>query len=570
MKKTLLSALKHGSGTIFILLSMMLGVSLQAWGAAWDSQYEYYVKFDNDIPVSQVEILRISGDNNHRKVSFDIPGGSSSLGFTIYCSNGSYYRNTSFSCSTANCETSSLDATTGESMSLIPIATGGYVCITVEMWCEYGGNSKLSVSQVVVRCFSAGEKFYLLNTSTYRVGNDDNKMWFQSGTNGKAWIHLWGGSSGESDAEFTYLSGGEETTSGIYQATIAEGCYANFLITRNGSSSTGPWSDEWNRSAEYVLPASNNRITGTTTSGFSSDFYSPCNNPTVVAGDYSSLTSSSVTIAATVTAALSDPCVISYVGVDVYTDQACTVSASVNKEVSYSGSNYSITGVDVSSLTPKTTYYYKTYAKRSSDNAKVYSSNVGSFTMPCLSGVATTNPSTAGEGPKCLGESFTALSVTASSGPGSGYTYQWYYNTTASTTGAVAIPGAISASYTPNVVGANYYYCGVAAAGGYCEVNSGFSGLTTIKAKPTLSVSQTSVTNYVPVPVTAKGAEVATWSVNKPSGNSYLYKKNSTSAVFKASVGSGSNGTYTITGTTSESCSGTATVTVTSDSQDCH
>ena len=32
MKKTLLSALNHGSGTIFILLAMMLGVSLQVWG----------------------------------------------------------------------------------------------------------------------------------------------------------------------------------------------------------------------------------------------------------------------------------------------------------------------------------------------------------------------------------------------------------------------------------------------------------------------------------------------------------------------------------------------------------
>ncbi|MBQ1751935.1 MAG: hypothetical protein II109_00805, partial [Paludibacteraceae bacterium] len=189
-----------------------------------------------------------------------------------------------------------------------------------------------------------------------------------------------------------------------------------------------------------------------------------------------------------------------------------------------------------------------------------------SFVTDCMSGVTVSGPSSAGEGPKCSGESFTALSVTA--GGASDYTYQWYYNSSASTSGAIAIPGATSSSYTPAMVGANYYYCSVGAAGGYCEVASGFSGLTTINAVPTLIATLSSVTNYAPVTITASGAEINSWNITSGTGG-YLYKTGATSAKFKGNVGDSSTPvTYTIQGT-ANGCSGSTTVTVNKNADSC-
>ncbi len=77
----------------------------------------------------------------------------------------------------------------------------------------------------------------------------------------------------------------------------------------------------------------------------------------------------------------------------------------------------------------------------------------------------------------------TALSVSAT---GSGtLTYQWYKNSSASTTGATAIDGATSASYTPSTAAAGtlYYYCAVTnteSGKSGTTVNSNMSGAVTV------------------------------------------------------------------------------------------
>lgn len=560
MRKTLLTALKHGSGTILILLAMMLGGGLQAWG---------------DVTVTKGEKIRVNTNdhgwfkNGNTYPRLYLLNSTSSDDGAVMIGEAGSYNSDNIYFITVNIDT---ETKTGSYLEVRRYTTDethennprefyvdsrntGYS----SLYLNSGGSLEWE------RCFSTGDKFYLLNNASYYVGTD-NQLWFQNGTNGKAWIHMWSNpSSGTYDAEFTLLSGSKETSGAIYQAGV-NGCYAHFLITRNSSESTGPFNNKWNESANFSIPPTNNRITGTTSSSYSSDFYDPCNNPTVTAGAYSSLTSSSVTIAATVTAAESDPCELSKVGVDVYTDQACSSSAGVSKEVSYVGSDYSITGVDVSSLSPNVKYYYKTYAKRSSDNAKVYSSNIGSFVMPCLSGVNEATLTSTVE-TVCLG-SATALGVAGSGVVGGVYTYQWYYNSSASTSGAVAIPGATSNSYTPAVVGDNYYYCGIAADGGYCEVPSQFSKLVTIKGVPVITASASSVTNYVPVTLTATGVESTNWSITSGEGG-YLYDTNSTTVKFKGNVGSSSDPlTYTIQAT-SNGCSGTANVTVSRNSDNC-
>jgi len=78
-----------------------------------------------------------------------------------------------------------------------------------------------------------------------------------------------------------------------------------------------------------------------------------------------------------------------------------------------------------------------------------------------------------------VGDSPAAISVTATGGTGA-YTYRWYRNTEESTTGAVAITGATSASYTPRALTAesvdSVYYCAVTS--GAVTVNSGYATVT--------------------------------------------------------------------------------------------
>lgn len=68
----------------------------------------------------------------------------------------------------------------------------------------------------------------------------------------------------------------------------------------------------------------------------------------------------------------------------------------------------------------------------------------------------------------------TPLTVSAS---GSSLTYQWYSNTTNSTSGASSISGATSSTYTPStsVVGTTYYYCVVKS--GDCSTESDIVGV---------------------------------------------------------------------------------------------
>lgn len=92
----------------------------------------------------------------------------------------------------------------------------------------------------------------------------------------------------------------------------------------------------------------------------------------------------------------------------------------------------------------------------------------------------TTQPSTTVQN-LCQGSAATALSVTAT---GTTLTYQWYSNTTATTSGGTPV-GTSSASYTPvtTATGTLYYYCVVSAACG-ASVTSNVSGAVNVTAIP--------------------------------------------------------------------------------------
>ncbi|MFN5653305.1 MAG: hypothetical protein ACK465_06760, partial [Flavobacteriia bacterium] len=134
------------------------------------------------------------------------------------------------------------------------------------------------------------------------------------------------------------------------------------------------------------------------------------------------------------------------------------------------------------------TYYFRAY------NGTCWG-NEGSATVVInTQPVITLQPSSNSE-TKCQNsQSFTPLSVTAT---GTNLTYQWYSNTTASTSGGTLIAGATSASYTPSnaTVGILYYYCVVSSAS--CpSTTSGISGAMVVigsPSAPTVSAASTTI-----------------------------------------------------------------------------
>ena len=104
----------------------------------------------------------------------------------------------------------------------------------------------------------------------------------------------------------------------------------------------------------------------------------------------------------------------------------------------------------------------------------------------------TTQPSTAGQTLCTSAGSVTPLTVAAD---GTALTYQWFSNTSASTSGATNLgsgSGAQTSSYTPvSAVGPLYYYCVINSTPVTTAVTSGFSGAYNISDPPTFSSQST-------------------------------------------------------------------------------
>ena len=118
---------------------------------------------------------------------------------------------------------------------------------------------------------------------------------------------------------------------------------------------------------------------------------------------------------------------------------------------------------------------------------------------------------------QCLNGAFRPISVTAS---GSGQTYQWYSNTSNSSTGGTSLGagnGAQTNTYTPQATatGFIYYYCVVTGDCGY--ITSAVSGafitleLTVILSQSTATQAQCYDGAFTPISVTATGSGTLTY-----------------------------------------------------------
>jgi hypothetical protein len=94
----------------------------------------------------------------------------------------------------------------------------------------------------------------------------------------------------------------------------------------------------------------------------------------------------------------------------------------------------------------------------------------GTTTLDAAYSVPTISTQPTAQQSICIGGSITALNVNYIAGTGTA-TYQWYSNTTNSTSGGTAIAGAISSSYIPpayTTVGTYYYYVAITLSGSSC------------------------------------------------------------------------------------------------------
>jgi len=184
-----------------------------------------------------------------------------------------------------------------------------------------------------------------------------------------------------------------------------------------------------------------------------------------------------------------------------------------------------IGGATASTYTPPSTaagvrYYYATV----SGTCGTATSNVsGAITINPTTAI-NTHPSTSSQ-TTCINGTLTALSVSVS---GASLTYQWYYNSSASYSGATLIAGATSASYTPpsSTAGIRYYY--VAVSGTCGNQNSNFSGAITVNPTTTITAHpSTGSQNVCPtgsltsLSVTATGPNLTyQWYSNASQSNS--------------------------------------------------
>ena len=148
-----------------------------------------------------------------------------------------------------------------------------------------------------------------------------------------------------------------------------------------------------------------------------------------------------------------------------------------------------IPGATSSSFTPSvatvgTTYYY-CIITQTGLNCGV-TSNTGEIIVNLAPTFATPPLTTQ---TVCLDGTFNALTVATQNGTGTP-TFQWFSNTTSSTSGGTAISGATTASYTPpgTAVGTIYYYCVATYATGGCSAITSTIATAVVVADPIISL----------------------------------------------------------------------------------
>ncbi|MEI6821811.1 MAG: T9SS type A sorting domain-containing protein, partial [Bacteroidota bacterium] len=163
--------------------------------------------------------------------------------------------------------------------------------------------------------------------------------------------------------------------------------------------------------------------------------------------------------------------------------------------------------------------------------------------IPCVNVSINNSPSIVGQS-KCVNESFSSISVTAS---GSGLSYQWYYNANNVNSGGTSLNtnnGANTNTYTPQATtaGTLYYYCVVTGTCG----------------NATSAVSGAFITYPLPTPTISGSASVCINST----GNIYSTEANMNPYTWNITGGTITSGSATNTVTVTWNSSGSQSISV--------
>jgi len=168
-----------------------------------------------------------------------------------------------------------------------------------------------------------------------------------------------------------------------------------------------------------------------------------------------------------------------------------------------------IAGATASTYTPTGlvtgTYYYYCIITLSGSACGTATSNTAAV-IAVADPTITTQPTATQT--LCVGGTPTALTLAYSNGTGTA-SYQWYSNTTNSTTGGTLIAGATAVSYSPpvlNTAGSFYYYGIATLSGSGCGAATSAVAAAIVIADPTVStqpqLTQTVCAGGVPTPLT--------------------------------------------------------------------
>lgn len=199
------------------------------------------------------------------------------------------------------------------------------------------------------------------------------------------------------------------------------------------------------------------------------------------------------------------------------------------------------------------------YDGASNNGVYLFKKDVASCTAPTI----TTQPTGASYNKNATPS---ALSVTAT---GTSLTYQWYSNTTNSTTGASSISGATSSSYTPSTAtaGTKYYYCIVSSS--TCTTTSSIVAVTVNVPVSSISLNKSSTTivedQTETLTATVSPNDANNKNVNWSSDDTGVATVNSSGVVTAKAAGTA---TITATSAADDTKSASCTVTVTAAPRD--
>ena len=238
---------------VIALLCVLLGVSTSAWGEELNSSYQgksiYVAGSFNSWSTSAWKLS--TSDNNYYSGEFTIAAQSNNYTFKIY-SEGKYFAVDCY-CFTSSNTTATTLVTDNNDMQIDCISESGNISVRFELYLEYGGKSKLTVTQTTIVAdpkYSLGGYINKADVNSYNSNYDLAKQSdgtykgtfsFTSNHESAQWIWViddsgtkWGVSSDQTLNPGSTITLTQNQTSGKVKAISTTG--TNYTFTFNPSN----------------------------------------------------------------------------------------------------------------------------------------------------------------------------------------------------------------------------------------------------------------------------------------------------------------------------------------------